>query len=153
MHCEMMTRLYRKSPWYIAGLAFECQGCGRCCAGPEEGYVWVTDEEVAKIAEFLGLDERQLRAAYIRRVGRRQSIRESMPSRDCVFLGRDDQGRRICEIYTVRPTQCRTWPHWSSNLRRPEDWCEAALRCRGINQGRIYTFNEIEARRLETSDE
>jgi len=147
-----MGRFDRKQPWYIGGLAFECQGCGQCCAGPEEGYVWVTDEEVAKIAKFLGLDEQIMRDAYVRRVGRRFSLRERMPSRDCVFLGRDEQGRRICEIYPVRPTQCRTWPYWPGNLRCPEDWCRAARRCPGINLGRLYDFNEIEALRIETTD-
>ena len=147
-----MGQFRRKQPWYIGGLAFECQGCGRCCAGPEEGYVWVTDEEVARIAELLQRGEQEVRDAYVRRVGRRLSLREAMPSRDCVFLGRDERGRRMCEIYPVRPTQCRTWPHWPGNLRRAEDWRQAARRCPGINKGRLYDFNEIESRRIETGD-
>ena len=39
--------------WYKDGLRFTCTQCGDCCSGPE-GYVWVNDEELAKIAEFLG---------------------------------------------------------------------------------------------------
>jgi Fe-S-cluster containining protein len=142
----------QKQPWYIAGLAFECQGCGRCCAGPEEGYVWLNDREVAAIAEFLGIDEQHMRNQHIRRVGRRLSIKEQLPSHDCMFLNRDESGKRTCGIYPVRPAQCRTWPHWNANLRSPEDWSQAADRCRGINRGRVFTFSEIEARRAETSD-
>jgi len=148
-----MSRFDNKQPWYVAGLAFECQGCGRCCAGPEEGYVWVTDEDVARIAEFLGISEKRMRDSYVRRVGKRLSLRESKPSNDCVFLDRDEEGKRTCAIYSVRPVQCRTWPFWPGNLRNPEDWCEAAHRCQGMNRGRLYSFNEIETRLIETSDE
>jgi len=151
-HSEPMTRIYRKPPWYIEGLAFECQGCGRCCAGPEEGYVWLSDKEVAAIAEFLGIAEAELREKCIRRVGKRLTICETLPSHDCMFLDTGADGRRGCKIYPVRPTQCRTWPHWPGHLRCPDDWARAAQRCCGVNRGKLFSFNEIEARRLETSD-
>jgi len=142
----------RKSPWYISGLAFECQGCGRCCAGPEEGYVWLTDKEVVAIAEFLGITEAEMRDKYVRRVNRRLSLREKEHAHDCVFLEADGQGSRACRIYPVRPVQCRTWPYWPQNLTRPENWAAAGKRCPGINRGKVVTFNEIEALRLATDE-
>ena len=36
--------------WYAAGLHFGCEVCGRCCAGPGEGYIWVTKPEIELIA-------------------------------------------------------------------------------------------------------
>jgi hypothetical protein len=143
----------RKEPWYIGGLAFECQNCGRCCAGPEEGYVWLNEREIAAIAGFLGMPDDQLRQKYVRRVGARFSLREHKPSCDCIFLSADGLGRRTCGVYPVRPAQCRTWPYWPVNLRQPENWSAAAARCRGVNRGRIISFNEIETRRIETSDD
>jgi len=148
-----MSVIGRKQPWYFVGLAFECQNCGRCCAGPEEGYVWLDEREIAAIAGFLGMPEARMWEDYVRRVGRRLSLREQKPSHDCVFLSADGQGRRTCIVYPVRPTQCRTWPYWPGNLRRPEDWAVAAARCRGVNRGKLMSFDEIQARRTETSDD
>ena len=87
-----MSFFDHKTPWYISGLAFECTGCGRCCAGPEEGYVWLTDKEVVAIAEFLNITETEMRDRYVRRVNERLSLREKKPSRDCVFLEADGLG-------------------------------------------------------------
>ena len=50
----------QEAPWYIAGLAFQCQGCGCCCAGPDVGFVWATDDEIAAIAEHLNITPRQM---------------------------------------------------------------------------------------------
>ncbi len=93
-----------------------------------------------------------MRETYIRRVSQRLSLREKKPSRDCVFLEVDEQGRRKCRIYSVRPTQCRTWPYWPQNLAGPESWAAAGERCPGINRGKIVSFNEIEARRRATDE-
>jgi uncharacterized protein len=133
-------------PWYVAGLAFECVGCGGCCAGPAEGYVWVTAREVAAIAAHLGLDEQATRARHVRQVGRRQSLKEAPVTCDCEFLRQGGAGRRTCAIYSVRPVQCRTWPFWASNLDSPDDWAEAAVRCPGINRGSIHSLAQIQER-------
>lgn len=129
--------------WYVAGLAFECAQCGRCCSGPAEGYIWVNAEEIAAIAEFLALPIETARARFTRREGHRTTILEDPLTKDCIFL-RTIEGQRRCRIYAVRPRQCRTWPFWSVNLASPEAWCHAARRCSGINRGRIYPHDEIE---------
>jgi len=140
-----MGLLTPKTPWYAAGLAFQCQGCGRCCAGPQEGYVWITRQEMASIAEYLGMTPGRFEEKYVRTVGRRLSLIEQEPSRDCVFLTSDPQDptRRTCMIYPVRPTQCRTWPFWPSNLSSARAWNEAARRCPGMNRGPVHDLDEI----------
>ncbi|MCY2926972.1 MAG: YkgJ family cysteine cluster protein, partial [Planctomycetota bacterium] len=137
-------------PWFVAGLAFECAGCGGCCAGPAEGYVWVTPAEVQAIAAHLGLDPKAMLARHVRQVGRRQSLKEDPATRDCEFLRSAGPGRRTCAIYSVRPVQCRTWPFWASNLASPDDWAEAACRCTGINRGAIHSLAHIRKRRDAT---
>ncbi|MFP4105768.1 MAG: YkgJ family cysteine cluster protein [Phycisphaerae bacterium] len=140
----------RQAPWYVAGLAFECTGCGNCCAGPEEGYVWVKDADIAAIARVLGISNQEMRDQYVRKVGRRYSLVEK-PNRDCIFLQADpDTGTRGCKVYGARPTQCRTWPFWPSNLASADDWCEAAMRCPGINRGERFEFDHIEQQRMKT---
>ena len=147
-----MGRLRKKLPWYSQGLAFECQQCGRCCEGPEEGYVWVTRKELAEIAAYLEMTEKDLRERYVRRVGRRYSLIEQDGSNDCIFLVPDGKAGKKCRIYPVRPRQCRTWPFWSSNLTTPEAWILAHMRCPGINHGQVHPFEEIEIKRTGTRE-
>lgn len=134
-------------PWYAEGLAFECARCGRCCAGPGEGYVWVTAEEIEAIAEFLAAEVEDVRRRFVRRVDRRHSLKEDRRSKDCVFLRYDEKGLSRCAIYPVRPTQCRTWPFWPGNLGSVADWGRAGLRCPGINRGPLHDVDEIERKR------
>ncbi len=139
------------SPWYAGGLHFECQRCGRCCSGPSEGYIWVTKPEIQLIADFLKISVGQVRRDYLKRVGFRTTITEQPSTKDCIFL-REVEGRRFdkltikkrCMIYSVRASQCRVWPFWSSNLTNPPAWNKAAQKCSGINRGRLYSFEEIE---------
>lgn len=143
-------KIFSRTPWYVDGLAFECQRCGRCCAGPEEGYVWATPEEIAAVAEYLRLTVDELHERYLRRIGRRISFVEDPASKDCIFLSYDADGLSQCRIYPVRPTQCRTWPFWASNLVSRSDWSLAHLRCPGINRGPRHGFDEIEQKRKRT---
>jgi Fe-S-cluster containining protein len=129
--------------WYIAGLHFECQQCGNCCAGPDEGVIWISKPEIEKLAEHLGQTIAEVRKKHLKRYGFRYSIKENPCSKDCVFLA-ELNGSRGCTIYNVRPAQCRNWPFWASNLKSPNHWNAAAIKCPGINKGKLYTFDEIE---------
>ena len=126
-----------KAPWYSGGLRFACRQCGRCCSGPP-GYVWVTREERAALAQLLGVDVEDFERDYCRRVLTRVSLREHANG-DCYLL---KDGR--CIAYPVRPRQCRTWPFWKEVLASPADWERASGRCPGVGQGRLYTRGDIE---------
>ena len=118
--------LKQVKPWYREGLRFECTGCGQCCTG-SPGYVWVTEEEVLTMAEHLQLSLEEFAEKYLRQVGEKLSLKELLPSYDCVFF-KDKK----CTIYTIRPTQCRTYPFWGQNLESKEAWLKAAQFCEGI---------------------
>ncbi len=140
-----------RGPWYRDGLKFACTQCGNCCTGPP-GYVFCTPEEVAMIAAFLGREDGALTKYELRRVGPRLSLTER-ENGDCVFLKEQD-GKRICGIYPVRPLQCRTWPYWDSNLENRAAWRSASKTCPGIDRGRTHTFVQIErVRTARTWDE
>lgn len=135
------------SAWYAKGLRFACTQCGSCCGG-EPGNVYVSDSEIAALADRLGLDEAAFRRRYTRTIHRRrQSAVISLiekPNNDCVFYDRQSG----CTVYQDRPQQCRTWPFWRSNLQSSEDWAEAAADCPGIGRGEVVpasTINEIAA--------
>lgn len=129
--------------WYAAGLHFECQECGECCSGPGEGYIWVTKPEIEIIADFLKITVGQFRQKYLKRVGLRTTIIEHQTTKDCIFLQAGAGGKQ-CKIYSVRPSQCRSWPFWAGNLAGPGAWNKAAQKCPGINRGRYYSFEDIE---------
>jgi Fe-S-cluster containining protein len=137
-----------KNKWYVAGLHFECQACGNCCSGPQQGFIWVTKTEIELIANFLKISPEQLRKKYLRRFAFRTTIIEHPDTKDCIFL-KEQAGQKICAIYQVRPNQCRTWPFWPSNLSTINAWNKAAQKCPGINKGKLYSFEEIEKLRKQ----
>ena len=127
-------------PWYKDGLAFECTRCGKCCTG-EPGFVWVTDDELAAIAAFLGEPVEQVVAMYTRLAHRGRSLREK-GNGDCVFFERGVG----CTVYAVRPRQCRTWPFWESNVESPEAWERTKAVCPGSGHGELIPVEEITLR-------
>jgi len=139
-----------REKWYRDGLRFQCTQCGNCCTGAP-GYVWVTKEEIRRIAEFRGRQDRWLPGDELRRVGFRYSLTEDQASGDCVFLTKQKDGQRGCSIYPVRPLQCRTWPFWGDNLTSSSAWAEASQTCPGMNNGTHQGFVAIEQVRLKKS--
>lgn len=134
------TKTSENLPWYKDGLRFQCTGCGKCCTGGP-GYVWVTPEEIASIASFLNISIDVFVRRYIRQRDNRYAlIEKKMQNYDCVFL----ENNR-CQIYTVRPMQCQTFPWWQEQVRSKESWELAARYCEGINdQAPVVSFEEIE---------
>ena len=140
--------------WYADGLRFECTQCGNCCTGPP-GMVWFTPEEGRRIAERLGLGEREFLRRYARAIDGRLSLTERRTEHgmDCVFLDRESvPGKAVCSIYETRPTQCRTWPFWPENLGTPQTW--AAVKrdtpCPGMGRGALVPIEAIRIQRDAT---
>lgn len=113
-------------PWYEGGLHFVCTQCGACCSGAR-GYVWVEPSEARAMASAFSLTLDEFGLSYLRRVGRRYALLENPLNGDCVFLR---EGR--CLAYSLRPSQCRSFPFWKANLRNPDAWRTAARECEGI---------------------
>ena len=131
-----------KDKWYQEGLKFSCQQCGNCCSG-EPGYVWVSPKEIESIQGYLEENDIEHDPQYLRRVGRHFSLVER-ENGDCIFLRRSTNGLALCAINKVKPTQCRNWPFWDNLLISKEMWEEEAKDCPGMNQGKWYSFAEIE---------
>jgi hypothetical protein len=83
----------------------------------------------------------------LRREGVSRVSLTERPNFDCIFLERQEDGRRTCGIYPVRPQQCRTWPFWSQNLRSRSEWDQVKRRtpCPGMDVGRHYNYVQIES--------
>ena len=133
----------KKTPWYAAGLHFDCNQCGNCCSGPDEGHIWITKPEIKMLADYLKIPAKELQKKYLKKKGIRTTIKEQPVTKDCIFLQKI-AGKKGCIIYPVRPNQCRTWPFWPENLTSPDDWNQTTIKCIGINKGKLYSLEEIE---------
>ena len=148
-------------PWYADGLKFTCTQCGNCCTGGP-GFVWVSHEEIVRLAEYLKMRPDEVVERYCRTINGQKSFNERRNTRgsyDCIFLKEERverpaptggpknaiiQTRRTCTIYPVRPLQCRTWPFWDSNLTTPQAWQKSSRRCHGMDQGRHFKLEQID---------
>lgn len=155
MKLDVLNSEVQESVWYSEGLAFTCSQCGNCCTGPP-GYVWISQEEIGRLAEFLKMSAEEVIKRFCRRFGDRLSLKERKTPQgqyDCIFLKESDETsayagskRKFCSIYSVRPLQCRTWPFWPENLNNRQSWNHAAKRCHGMNSGkRVFGVKEIHA--------
>lgn len=128
-------------PWYKDGLQFTCTQCGDCCTGAP-GVVWVTDEELLEIAEYLDKPIGEIRLFHTRIVRGRVSLTE-FANGDCTFF---DSRTRKCTVYRARPIQCRTWPFWNSHLETPASWKKVCDTCPGAGEGKLYSLDQIQER-------
>ena len=102
-----------------------CMRCeGNCCRG-ESGYIWVDESEIEQIANFLTITKERFKKDYLKKINGRYSIKEICQNGEylCIFF------HKGCEIYSVRPKQCRTYPFWEEFKKNKEEvWRE----CKGI---------------------
>ena len=100
----------------------------------------MSPEEIEQIARLLNLSVGEVRLFHTRIVRNKLSLTE-FANGDCTFF--DGESRR-CTIYEARPTQCRTWPFWNSNLASDSAWKKAALDCPGMGHGNFVSLQDIE---------
>ena len=84
---------------------YECVRCTECCRWP--GQVRLTDAEITRLAEHLGMSEFDFVQRYTRLRADRQGLAlQDKPGGECIFLeGRD------CAVQAVKPQQCRDFPN------------------------------------------
>ncbi|MFQ5965302.1 MAG: YkgJ family cysteine cluster protein [Candidatus Scalinduaceae bacterium] len=127
--------IQNNQPWYKDGLRFECQRSGRCCMG-EPGVVRVNKREINLISSSLSITQNLFAKRYLRIVNGHYSLLE-YKNGDCIMY---ENG---CKIYAVRPSQCRTFPFWKSNLENQEEWEKLKNICPGVGKGKLHTLKEI----------
>jgi len=128
----------KKERFWDTGLHFSCTACGNCCQ-LDGGKVFLTEDEVNRAAEYLGMSIDEFIATYIRAIVEQESYVLRDGEKDCCIFLEDQK----CNIYPVRPMQCRTFPFWPENVKSLYRWKIVAEDCPGIGQGRLYTAEEI----------
>ena len=116
------------------GLRFECQpGCTACCE--QKGFVYLTGDDVPRMAQFLGITMAAFERKYIYRTRNRRRLRVPRDSQ-CSFLR--DGG---CSIHPAKPTQCRIFPFWPELLASRREWLKTAKYCPGMGKGPLIQIS------------
>src|SRR5215469_10812024 len=111
----------------MTGLRFACQrGCINCC--DQDGYVYLTEEDVNRAAKFVGASTKVFEKKYVYRTAHQIRFRKPR-KKQCPFL---ESGG--CAIHPVKPTQCRTFPFWPELVENRDEWDRAARFCPGIGK-------------------
>ncbi len=118
---------------------FEClSDCSNCCK-VSGGFVFLTEEEVARIAEYLNTSPDIFQKWFIKPADDRLALVDG-DQENCVFL---EDG--ICMIYDVQPQQCRTFPFWPENMKTKAHWNLTKKTCPGIGCGPTFSLEKINA--------
>ena len=121
----------------MKGLRFECQpGCTNCCT--QKGFVYLTENDLTRIAKFLRLTAAEFERRYVYRTSRQ--IRLRVPRQvQCHFLR--DGG---CSIHPVKPAQCRIFPFWPELVDDKREWRKTAAWCPGIGKGELVQIEKAD---------
>ena len=119
-------------------MRFECQsGCTACCE--QRGFVYLTDDDIARAAAFLGMAPPAFERRFVFRTRNRARLRVPRDAQ-CHFLVEGG-----CSIHPAKPAQCRIFPFWPELVESRREWRKTARYCPGIGKGpliRIETARE-----------
>ena len=108
----------------------KCDECGgKCCVG-ESGYIWISEDEIRSLGEYLGYKTELFKEIFLEKFGNRYSIKEKLYKGGlaCIFF---DEKNKNCSIYEYRPNQCRSFPFWE---RFKRNFKELERECIGVKQ-------------------
>jgi Fe-S-cluster containining protein len=107
-----MSNILKQEGFDFAFDASLCSTCnGNCCIG-ESGYIWISKEEIAKLAQFLNKSVEEFALKHLIKVGYKYSIKEREVAPDNYACDFFDLEKKQCSVYEFRPSQCRTFPFW-----------------------------------------
>jgi len=128
--------------FYKDGLHFECQRCSYCC-GHSPGFVYLSKRDLMTLCEHFKMSVADFVSTYCRWAdyyyGTQVLALIEKKNYDCILWNNG------CTAYEARPVQCSTYPFWSWMIADEKTWNECAAECPGMNKGRVWPLEEIEA--------
>jgi uncharacterized protein len=119
-------------------MRFECQaGCTECCR--RKGFVYLAEEDVRRIAAFLGIAIDEFERSCLYRTKHQRRLR-TLRGTSCRFL---EPGG--CSIHPVKPAQCRIFPFWPELVEDKREWLKTAAWCPGIGKGPLISIESARA--------
>lgn len=113
---------------------FTCKRCGFCCKG--ESTVSLSEEEVHRIAEYLGLPKERFLEKYTVKKGEKR-LEMKVKEGYCIFFDRE---KRLCKIHPVKPKKCKEWPLVPVIFKDEESFLIIRASCKGL---KAFAFEEI----------
>jgi Fe-S-cluster containining protein len=115
-------------------MRFQCQpGCIACCE--QKGFVYLTRDDIARLAEHLGITRAEFKRRYL--CGSAPLLRfRKLRHKQCPFLLDDG-----CSVHAVKPLQCSSFPYWPELLANAAVRREAAHYCPGMNKGPLVNID------------
>lgn len=127
--------------FYKNGLNFSCTRCS-CCCGKSPGFVYLSKTDLLKLCDFFKLSVNDFIEKYCRWAdyyyGTQVLALKEQKNYDCILW------KNGCIAYEARPIQCSTYPFWTWMLENQQIWNDCAKDCPGMNNGKHWTFEEIE---------
>ena len=139
MSDERKPTVRRDRPGWPYDREFACHRCGNCCRG--DGYVELSEDDIARGARALGIGTREFEARYCRRdedVGAIILLDQGDELKSCIFLNPDV----TCRIHERKPRQCIDFPFgW-----RPRDvltYCDGMRALEGLPPSNRRTIKDL----------
>ncbi len=117
----------------MTGVRFECQpGCTNCCE--QQGFVYLTEDDLDRIAEYVGMTAREFERRYVYRT--KHLLRLRVPRAPAVPLFARRRLLDSCGEAGAMP-RCfrsgRSW--WMEEAKR--EWKKTAAMVSGNREGRV----------------
>ena len=135
---------------YENGIKFKCQGSANCCVSRGSyGFVFLSNKDLKKLAKYLSISVNEFKFKYCQTTNGFIHLKEIKGNVDCFFLK-----NKRCQVYSSRPTQCRTWPFWPTNMNS-KSWNNDIVNfCPGVGKGKLISKKNIEKiLRIDLEDE
>ena len=125
---------------YSKGMRFQCQRSSNCCVSRGSyGFVYLSKKDILRLSKYTDLSIKDFIKLYCEKTYGFVHFKERRKNSECQFLE-----KKRCSIYKARPTQCRTWPFWSENMKT-KIWNEEIQSfCPGIGKGKMIQQSQIE---------
>jgi Fe-S-cluster containining protein len=101
--------------------------------------VYLTEEDIPRLASFLGMEVGAFEEKYVFRTKKLRRLRVPRHA-NCSFLREGG-----CSVHEVKPMQCRTFPYWPEILASRRAWHETGKRCPGIGKGELVNIEAARA--------
>jgi Fe-S-cluster containining protein len=119
-------------------MRFQCQaGCTNCCE--QQGFVYLTEEDIVNLAEFLGMTAAAFEKRYVYRTRNLRRLRVPRYAQ-CGFLKEGG-----CSVHAAKPLQCAAFPLWPELVGSKREWKKAGKHCPGIGKGPLVQIEVARA--------
>jgi len=119
----------KQPAWWTEGVMFTClPDCGRCCDEPD-GLVYLSRDDVQRLAEYHGKEVEQWLESDCRKVHDGRWVLNSKEDRTCIYI----RGDKRCDVHKAKPAQCRAYPFWGENMKNDQSWQKTKQLCPGLD--------------------